>query len=203
MSLINIPYTFTPGNTIIASQHNVNFQTIYNDYNGNIQDANIASNAAISYTKLALNNTIKSTDILSTTIFSTSNLPVGTSAYNIVQLNGSAQLPAVDGNLLTNITQNNLSSVLDYGTSTSSGTSISNTQLKIAYGQQTISASSSVAITGLGFTSTSSYQVFATEQNTDTENENIAVVKNSASQITIYNKWPSGSSTISWFCIGT
>jgi hypothetical protein len=33
-----------------------------------------------------------------------SALDVGTSANNVVQLNGSAQLPAVDGSLLTGIT---------------------------------------------------------------------------------------------------
>lgn len=75
MSLITITYIFSVGNTIIASQHNANFSVIYNDYNGNITDANIASNAGVEYTKLALNNTIKSTDILSTTVFSKSNIP--------------------------------------------------------------------------------------------------------------------------------
>ena len=75
MSLISISYVFSVGNTIIAAQHNLNNSVIYNDYNGNIQDANIASNAAIEYTKLALNNTIRSTDILSTTVFSVSNIP--------------------------------------------------------------------------------------------------------------------------------
>lgn len=53
MSLISIPFTFTVGAVIVASQHNSNFSTIYSDYNGNIQDANIASNAAISDNKLA------------------------------------------------------------------------------------------------------------------------------------------------------
>lgn len=65
MSLISIPYTFSVGNTIIASQHNSNFQTIYNDYNGNITDANIAPGAAIEYTKLALSNSIQKTDLVS------------------------------------------------------------------------------------------------------------------------------------------
>jgi hypothetical protein len=38
------------------------------------------------------------------TLGTASALDVGTSANNVVQLNGSAQLPAVDGSLLTNIT---------------------------------------------------------------------------------------------------
>lgn len=40
------------------------------------------------------------------------NLPVGTGANNIVQLNGSSQLPAVDGSLLTGISPTGNSNVL-------------------------------------------------------------------------------------------
>lgn len=68
MSLITLPFTFSVGAVIIAAQHNSNFQTIYNDYNGNIQGVNIAANAAIGYSKLSLNNSIQNTDILSTTV---------------------------------------------------------------------------------------------------------------------------------------
>ena len=75
MSLISLTYIFSTGATIIASQHNTNNSTIYNDYNGNITDSNISANAAIEYTKLSLNNTIRATDILSTTIFNVSNIP--------------------------------------------------------------------------------------------------------------------------------
>lgn len=63
MALISLPYVFTVGSTIVASQHNSNFNTIYNDYNGNITDSNIASNAAIGYAKLALNASIQITDL--------------------------------------------------------------------------------------------------------------------------------------------
>lgn len=53
MSTISKPNTFSAGATIIASQHNDNFDTIYNDYNGSISNVNLASNAAIVDTKLA------------------------------------------------------------------------------------------------------------------------------------------------------
>ena len=53
MAIIAKPNTFSAGATIIASEHNANFDTIYNDYNGNITNANIASNASITDTKLA------------------------------------------------------------------------------------------------------------------------------------------------------
>lgn len=56
MGLISKSFTFSAGATIIASEHNDNFDTIYNDYNGNITNANIASNASIANTKLDLTN---------------------------------------------------------------------------------------------------------------------------------------------------
>ncbi len=53
MSLISKPYTFTVGAVIVASQHNADYDVIFSDYNGNIDDTNIASAAAIADTKLA------------------------------------------------------------------------------------------------------------------------------------------------------
>jgi len=53
MALIAKPFTFSAGAVIIASQHNSNFDTIYNDYNGNIDNNNISGSAAIADTKLA------------------------------------------------------------------------------------------------------------------------------------------------------
>ena len=52
MALVTKTYTFTAGASIIASEHNSNFDTIYNDYNGNITNANLASGASIADTKL-------------------------------------------------------------------------------------------------------------------------------------------------------
>jgi len=53
MATITKPNTFSSAATIVASEHNDNFDTIYNDYNGSINNANLASNAAIVDTKLA------------------------------------------------------------------------------------------------------------------------------------------------------
>lgn len=66
MSLVTKPYTFTAPNTIIASEHNSNFDTIYSDYNGNITTANISASAAIPYSKLSLTTSIRITDIAAT-----------------------------------------------------------------------------------------------------------------------------------------
>lgn len=53
MATITKPNTFSAGATIVAAEHNDNFDTIYNDYNGNITNANISASAAIADTKLA------------------------------------------------------------------------------------------------------------------------------------------------------
>src|SRR3990167_3467452 len=52
MALVTKSFTFTVGSTIIASEHNSNFDVIFNDYNGNITNANISGTAAIVDTKL-------------------------------------------------------------------------------------------------------------------------------------------------------
>ena len=53
MATITKNNTFSAGAVIVASEHNDNFDTIYNDYNGNITTANIAAGAAIVDTQLA------------------------------------------------------------------------------------------------------------------------------------------------------
>ena len=53
MASITKPATFSAGATIIASEHNDNFDTIYNDHNTNITNVNISASAAIVDTKLA------------------------------------------------------------------------------------------------------------------------------------------------------
>ena len=53
MGLITKTSTFSAGDTIIASEHNDNFDTIYNEFNGNINNANIKIGAAIADSKLA------------------------------------------------------------------------------------------------------------------------------------------------------
>lgn len=52
MSTISKPYTFSPNTTASSSQVNADFDTIYNDYNGNISAANLAT-GAVSTAKIA------------------------------------------------------------------------------------------------------------------------------------------------------
>ncbi len=63
MGLISIPNTFSAGAVIIASQHNANFNTIYSEFNGNIDNDNIASGAAIAYSKLDLTGAVLNADL--------------------------------------------------------------------------------------------------------------------------------------------
>lgn len=53
MALTTKPNTFSTGATIVASEHNDNFDTLYNDYNGNITNVNLSASAAIVDTKFA------------------------------------------------------------------------------------------------------------------------------------------------------
>lgn len=87
MALITIPFVFSVGNTIISSQHNSNFNTIANDYNGNIIDANIASNAAIAYVKLVLSNSIKITDLSATGTPSSTTFLRGDNSWAVIPFN--------------------------------------------------------------------------------------------------------------------
>lgn len=53
-ALVTLPYVYINGQTLPANQLNSDFQIIYNDYNGNINDANIAAGANIQLSKLLL-----------------------------------------------------------------------------------------------------------------------------------------------------
>lgn len=53
MSLATKPYTFSAGATIIAAEHNSNFDTLYALVNGNLDKQNIKANAGIVDTMLA------------------------------------------------------------------------------------------------------------------------------------------------------
>lgn len=55
MGTITKPNDFTAGSTIVASEVNDNFDTIYNDYNGSISNANIDASAAIAESKISFN----------------------------------------------------------------------------------------------------------------------------------------------------
>ena len=52
MSTLTKPFTFGAGTTILAAEVNSDFDTLFNDYNGNITNPNIAANADIAGSKI-------------------------------------------------------------------------------------------------------------------------------------------------------
>lgn len=53
MSIISIPNVYSNGQVIDAGQLNANLSTIYNDYNGNINNSNLSPSIAIADSKLS------------------------------------------------------------------------------------------------------------------------------------------------------
>jgi hypothetical protein len=52
MGLLVVPHTYVDNENPLYTDLNNNFQTIYNEFNGNIQNANISSSAGIVFSKL-------------------------------------------------------------------------------------------------------------------------------------------------------
>jgi len=63
MALISLPYVFSSGQTIIASQHNSNNTTFLTLLNGNIDNTNLSASAGILYSQLSLGGNIVNSDI--------------------------------------------------------------------------------------------------------------------------------------------
>jgi len=211
MALVTKTYTFTAGTTIVASEHNTNFDTLYNLVNGNIDNANIKASAGIVDSKLAQIATagkVSGASFTSLTsvpsgagLIPVANIDTGTTANKIVKLNSSAQIPAIDGSLLTNLGVA-LASILDYGTSASSSTSKSQTALRICWGTLSVNGSSNASLSNLPFTSSSSYIVVGTFGTATDAIESVVITRSSGSVATVYNN-DNLNQTVMWIAIGT
>ena len=187
MALISKPNTFTVGATIVASEHNSNYDVIYQDYNGNITDANISASAAISGSKLAQITT--ASKVSGAALTSLSSIPVGAGSIPAANITDFAISGGTNGAVLYNngtswvalasgTTGNFLKttlgsapawasatpfSILDYGSSFSASTQrgVAGSTLKMAYGSTGtgVAGSSSQNVTNLPFTSGTSYVV--------------------------------------------
>lgn len=54
MATIVKPNTFSAGATIVAAEHNSNFDTVYDEVNGSLSNANISNTAAIAISKISI-----------------------------------------------------------------------------------------------------------------------------------------------------
>ena len=94
-ALITKSFTYSTGATIVASEHNTNADTVYNEINGNINNANISGSAAIANTKLANPNSFFTICITKTGQYSSTLDPVATFqmpfAATLVEVSASAR----------------------------------------------------------------------------------------------------------------
>ena len=91
MALVTKSFTFVDAAVILASEHNTNFDTLYNLVNGALDNANLAAGAAIVDTKLA--------QITTANKVHTSALVAGSQTkYDMLYYNGSAWVRQASGN---------------------------------------------------------------------------------------------------------
>lgn len=118
----------------------------------------------------------------------------------------SGQVLTTQGASANPIWANSLSSVSNYGTSTSSSTPVQGTALKIAYGTGvSVSAGSSTSITNLPFSSSSSYSCTVSENDSATTDEargSLGFTYASGSSAAMYNT-DNTTRTGAWICVGT
>ena len=95
MSIISKTFTFTTGATIVAAEHNSNFDTIYQDYNGNITNLNISASANIADSKLAQITTAGK--VSGTTFTNLANIPAGAGVIPAANLQAASQVNLTTG----------------------------------------------------------------------------------------------------------
>lgn len=91
MSTITRLKTWISGDTLTHSDLNNEFNNIINDYNGGISNVNIASNAAIPYSKLNLSGNVLNNDIASNAAITYSKLNLSGGIINS-DISGSAAI---------------------------------------------------------------------------------------------------------------
>jgi hypothetical protein len=98
MAIISKPKTFAGNTVAVSSDVNSNFDTIYNEFNGQISNVNIAANAGIVDTKLAPLTTANKTS--GSSFFNLSSIPSGAGTIPAANLPTAASADVTDlGNL--------------------------------------------------------------------------------------------------------
>lgn len=230
MALISIPNIFTVGQTIVASAHNSNFSTIYNQFNGLIDTTNISPTAAIADTQLAQISTASKISGAALTLLGSipasggaipsknggtgsdlSAATIGADPYFSATGVISALAAGTSGQVKVSqgagapIWANALSSVSDYGTSASASTARQATAIKVCYGTiASVTGGSSTTISNLPYTSSSSFVIIVCETGGSGSDENrgsMGGTPASASTATIYNT-DNANHGVNWITIG-
>ncbi len=105
MGIVAKTYTFSAGAIIVASEHNTNFDTLYNLVNGNLNTSNLAANAALVDTQFAQlttaskvhGSTLTGTLVTSkgSDIASATTTDIGAATGNFVDVTGSTTITAL------------------------------------------------------------------------------------------------------------
>lgn len=108
MGIITKPYDFSPATTIQDSQVDSNFDTLYSEFNGNIENANVKSTAAISESKISFStsgHTHNGTDsalidaLVSTTKYAPQGMLInGRISASVASSNLTVSIKGMDGN---------------------------------------------------------------------------------------------------------
>lgn len=99
MALITKTFEFTAGTTIVASEHNSNFDTIYNEFNGSIDNTNIKSSAAIVATKLNLTTIAQNVAFTGILDFSSATITAQTTFADLVATTADINAGTVDATI--------------------------------------------------------------------------------------------------------
>lgn len=124
MAAVSKPFTFSAGAVIIASQHNSNFDTLYNLVNGSLDATNLASNAAIADTQLGQITTAGKVIGAAITLASTSIVTAASNDYAFIgdtSDSGNPKKALVSDFAYTPTTANALSGSIIQSVSTQTG----------------------------------------------------------------------------------
>jgi hypothetical protein len=97
MAIISKPYTFVAGTTAKAAEVNSDFDTVYNEFNGNISNTNISGTAAIADSKLAQISTAGKVSGAALTSLSSIPAAAGDVPAANLNLSGSEVFALTDG----------------------------------------------------------------------------------------------------------
>jgi len=203
-AVITIPKTFTSGSTLTAADLNNLQNTIYNDYNGNITNANISSSAAIAASKLDLTSPVFSGTATGT--YSLGGTPTisGTLQGNVTSngswvstvATGTAPLVVTSATPVANLIIQRHPLVYD-----TSGNILTNRKIVIGAVSTFVSNPNSVTFTGSSvFGTLNGYYCTTSMNNSGTADNNAWIKKISVSQIDIYSEL--AADEVVFICIG-